>query len=223
MVVVPQFDLQWHLFEGQPDAVMRMRVAEELRRIDTAGAPLITAVLTIPDDRVQQTALERLRENDDGEGSAIYAPRDWKLRIVEGGVPPEADAQGRPLPEGQRGKVLMAKVGTLGNHLGPEADSREVMRWGAVNRQNIDHTGRDLYRYVRVTHQWTPVSTFDDAVAVLRQWGIGVARKQYRRPPSWAPGTQASGRGQLNWLVEEWTPARVQPEATRTDGRGKAA
>lgn len=222
MVVLPQFDLQWHLFEGQPDAVMRMRVAEELRRIDGEGAPLITAVLTIPDDRVQQTALERLRENDDGDGKQIYQSREWRLRIVEGGVPPLADAQGRPLPDAQRGKMLAAKVGVLGNHLGPEADSREVMRWGAVNRQNTDHAGRDLYRYVRITHQWTNVSTFDDAVAVLRQWGVGVAKKQWRRGAAWTPGTQSTDRGQLNWLVEEWSPTRAY-DAPKAEPRGKAA
>lgn len=222
MVVLPQFDLQWHLFEGQPDAVMRMRVAEEFRRIDGEGVPLITAMLTIPDDRVQQTALERLRENDDGEGSPIYSPREWKLRIVKDGVPPLTDAQGRTLPQAQQGKVLAAKVGTLGNHLGPEADSREVMRWGGANRQNIDHAGRDLYRYVRVTHEWTNISSFDDAVAVLRQWGIGVARKQWRRPSTWTPGAPASGHGQLNWLVEEWSP-RAAYEAPKAEPRGKAA
>ncbi len=221
MVVLPQFDVQWHQYEGQPDAVMRMRVAEELRRLDAAGAPLITCVLTIPDDRIQQVALERLRENDDGEGAPVYEPREWRLRIVKDGVAPPTDAQGRPVTDAKGrplgpdmvGKVLMAKVATLGNQLGTEADAREVMRWGGQSRQNMDHTGRDLYRHVRVAKQWTTMSSFDDAVAVLRQWGIGVARKQYRRPSSWQPGARAEGNGQLVWLVEEWNP-RSEEQST---------
>ena len=88
MIVLPQFEIQWHQYEGQPDAVMRMRVAEELRRLDEAGAPLLTCVLTIPDERVQQVALERLRENDDGEGRPIYDAREWKLRVAKDGVAP---------------------------------------------------------------------------------------------------------------------------------------
>lgn len=227
MIVLPQFEIQWHQYEGQPDAVMRMRVAEELRRLDAAGAPLLTCVLTIADERVQQVALERLRENDDGEGRAIYDSREWKLRIVKDGVAPAADAQGRPvtdakghpLPASEVGKVLMAKTGTLGNTLGPDADSREVMRWGANNRQSMDHTGRDIYKHVRIGRAWTVVS-FDDALAVLRQWGIGVARKQYRRPSSWMPGTRVDEKGQLNWLVEEHNPRAVEQGA---EPRGKAA
>lgn len=227
MIVLPQFEIQWHQYEGQPDAVMRMRVAEELRRLDASGAPLLTCVLTIPDERVQQVALERLRENDDGEGQPIYDSREWKLRVIKDGVAPATDAQGRgvtdakgrPLPASEVGKVLMAKVGTLGNTLGADADSREVMRWGAVNRQSMDHTGRDIYRHVRIGKAWTVVS-FEDALAVLRQWGVGVARKQYRRPAGWTPGTRTAEQGQLNWLVEEHNPRAVEVGA---EPRGKAA
>lgn len=213
MVVLPQFEIEWHRYEGQPDATMRALVAAELRRLDEAAAPLITCVLTIPDERVQQVALERLRENDDGDGRPIFEPREWKLRITKDGVAPSTDAQGRPVTDAQGkrlqpndvGRLLMAKVGTLGGTLGPDADSREVMRWGATNRQATDHAGRDLYRHVRIGKGWTVVS-FDDALAVLRQWGVGIARKEYRRPASWASGAPTTDKGQLNWLVEEHNP-----------------
>jgi len=199
MIVLPEFAADWSRYEGQADAVRRAYVSEELRRLDGEGAPLLTVVLAhVLDDRIQQIALERLRVNDDGEGAPICEPREWRLRLVEGASPPAADAQGRPLPPAERGKALKAKVGTLGDQLGPESDAREVMRWSARERDNRSRMGRDLYRYVTVTRQGVTV-TFDDAVAVLRQWGVGVARRQFRR-------TADGSDGQLQWLVEEVTP-----------------
>lgn len=211
MIVLPEFCADWSRYEGQPDAVRRAYVSEELRRLDADGAPLLTVVLAhVLDDRVQQVAFERLRRNDDGEGGQVYAPREWRLRLVEGGVPPSVDGQSRPLPPELRGKALKAKVGVLGDDLGPEADAREVQRWSAQQRDARRRMGRDIYRYVTITRQPTTVS-FDDAVAVLRQWGVGVARRQHRREPD-------GSDGQLQWLVEEITPSsRVQPA---TEGGG---
>lgn len=225
MVVLPEFCAEWHRYAGQPDAVRRSYVSEELRRLDALGAPLLTVVVAhLTDDRVQQTALERIEHNDDGEGRPIFEPREWRLRLVEGGKPPLSDAQGRPLSEADAGKVLLAKVGVLGGQLGTEADPQEIRQWGADAREGRDRMGRDLYRYVRITRAGTSLS-LADAIAVLRQWGVGVAKRQRRRSSEWRPGQRDDGTGQLNWLVEEVVPqrARIDDDAPRPAPRKAAA
>lgn len=218
MIVVPLAFDKWSSVEHSSDAAQRLYVAEELRRLEREGAPLLTVALTQLDDRVRHLAVTLLRNNDDGEGKPIYASRPWTLRLVDGETPPDRDAQGRLLPSDKRGKVLKTKVGNLGGNLGRQADAREVTRWSGVNRQARDRAGGDLYVYREVTREPQPF-TFDDAVAILSKWGIGVAARQYARATSWRPGGDfdESTKGQCNWLVEECTPKR---DTTRA---GKAA
>lgn len=218
MIVVPLAFDKWSSVEHSSDAAQRLYVAEELRRLEREGAPLLTVALTQLDDRVRHLAVTLLRNNDDGEGKPIYASRPLTLRLVDGETPPDRDAQGRLLPSDKRGKVLKTKVGNLGGNLGRQADAREVTRWSGVNRQARDRAGGDLYVYREVTREPQPF-TFDDAVAILSKWGIGVAARQYARATSWRPGGDfdESTKGQCNWLVEECTPKR---DTTRA---GKAA
>lgn len=218
MIVVPLAFDKWSSVEHSSDAAQRLYVAEELRRLEREGAPLLTVALTQLDDRVRHLAVTLLRNNDDGEGKPIYASRPWTLRLVDGETPPDRDAQGRLLPSDKRGKVLKTKVGNLGGNLGRQADAREVTRWSGVNRQARDRAGGDLYVYREVTREPQPF-TFDDAVAILSKWGIGVAARQHARATSWRPGGDfdESTKGQCNWLVEECTPKR---DTTRA---GKAA
>ena len=219
MIVLPLAFDKWATVEHLGDQQRRAYVAEELRRLDADGAPLLTVALAQADDAVRHLAVTALRDNADGEGRAIYDhARQWMLALVEGETPPDRDAQGRLLPSDKRGKVLKTKVGNLGGNLGRQADAREVTRWSGVNRQARDRAGGDLYVYREVTREPQPF-TFDDAVAILSKWGIGVAARQYARATSWRPGGDfdESTKGQCNWLVEECTPKR---DTTRA---GKAA
>lgn len=206
MIVFPEFCTEWFRIEGRTDAEKRAYVTSELRRLDKEGAPLLTVVLShLTDDRVQQIALELLTRNHDSDGNPIYEDRPWRLRLVEGAKPPRVDAQCRQLSEAEAGKVLVAKVGVLGGELGPEADSREVMQWGAQNRDAKARQGRDIYRYARVSRAGVNLP-MADAITVLRQWGVGVAAREKRRPTGWRPGMTDDGTGQANWLVEEVNP-----------------
>lgn len=207
MIVLPEFCNDWYRVEGRAAAEQRAYIASELKRIDAEGAPLLTVcVAFLQDDRVQQIAHEIISRNYDSDtGEQVYAPREWRLKLVDGGKPPTVDPQGRQIPPAEAGKVLVAKVGVLGGELGPEADSREVMQWGAEKRAARDRQGRDLYRYVRITREPTVLSLVD-AMAVLRQWGVGVAARERRRPSAWRPGLIDDNSGQLNWLVEEVSP-----------------
>lgn len=206
MIVLPEFCPDWYRVDGRAAAEQRAYIASELRRIDGEGAPLLTVcVAYLEDDRVRQIAHELLVRNHDAEGEAIYTPRAWRLKLVEGGKPPLVDPQGRQLPANEAGKVLVAKVGVLGGELDASADSREVMQWGAEKRDARARQGRDIYRYVRIGREPVEVS-ITDAFAILRQWGVGVAQRERRRPSAWRPGLIDDGTGQLNWLVEEISP-----------------
>lgn len=222
MIVLPAAFTDWARYEGRPDAERRAYVSEELRRLDRMGAPVLTIVAACLDDRNQQIAIERLKSNDDGEGTPILEHRaGWLLRLVPDAEPPRSDPQGRPLPPELAGKVLVAKVGTLGNQLGPEAEAREVQQWGAEAREARDRQGRDLYRCVKITREGITLD-LADALAVLRQWGVGVARRQRRRPDSWRQGSRDDGTGQANWLVEEVNP-RAGSTSPKTDKSSRSA
>lgn len=223
MIVLPSAFADWARYEGRPDAERRAYVSEELRRLDKMGAPVLTVVAACLDDRNQQIALERLKSNDDGEGNPILENRaGWLLRLVPDAEPPRSDPQGRQLPPELAGKVLVAKVGTLGNQLGPEAEAREVQQWGGEAREARDRQGRDLYRCVKITREGTTLD-LSDALAVLRQWGVGVARRQRRRPESWRQGARDDGTGQLNWLVEEVNPRAAAPTKSDKSSRSTSA
>ena len=121
MIVLPEFCPDWYRVDGRTAAEQRAYIASELRRIDAEGAPLLTVcVAYLQDDRVQQIAHELISRNYDSDtGEQIFAPREWRLKLVDGGKPPTVDPQGRQLSAAEAGKVLVAKVGVLGGELGP--------------------------------------------------------------------------------------------------------
>ncbi len=223
-VVLPEFCAEWHLYAHGVHLQKRAYVASELRRLDRAGAALLCPVLALLDGEVQQIAVEMLDNNSDGDGRAICdPPRPWVLRLVEGGKPPKKDPQGRMVPEAKRGKVLVAKTGNLGGNLGPSADAAEVAMYSGEARRAMAQQGRNLYRTVEITREGTAM-TLADAIKVLRQWGVGVSSKPYRRDDTWRPASDAEPvSGQLLWLVEEVVPVRTQPVKADTSSPATSA
>lgn len=208
--ILPEFCAEWFRVEGRSDAERRAYVASEIKRLVADGAPLLTAIIACSDGRTQQIALTLVKRNDDGEGSSLFEYRDgWRLRLVEGGTPPAVDPQGRKLDAKDTGK-LVVKLGTLGGDLGPEADAREVQQWGSEARTSRAQRGRDLYRLGRVSRAGEAF-TLDDAVTILKQWGVGIAPREVRRD------------GQLAWLVEEVPAARAAEDTPSTAKPGAKA
>lgn len=210
MIVHPLAFDRWATVEYLGDQQRRQYIADELRRLDRDGVPLLTVALAQTDDAVRHLAVTMLRDNADGEGKTIYDHgRQWMLALVEGEAPPDRDAQGRLLQPELRGKVLRTKVGNLGGNVPATADKHELSRWNAEARQSRERSRGDLYRYVDITRKPSPFN-FDDAVKVLSAWGIGVSAKQYRRAstPDRA-GVVEDAHGQCLWLVEEHAPAKA--------------
>lgn len=144
----------------------------ELDRLRAAGeTQLLYVALTRPFIEQRNVLTKILREQG-------YVPR---LRLRPGAVPPELDPQSRPLPLAERGKVLVAKVGTRGaiQPGGDRISDDEAKRYSA-RRDAIVRSPEGLYRTVRVTHEPRTYS-LDDAVAVLMQWGVGIREKRYRQ------------------------------------------
>lgn len=106
MIVLPLAFDRWATVEHLGDQQRRAYVADELRRLDRDGAPLLTVALSQTDDAVRHIAVTALRDNADGEGRTIYDHgRQWVLALVEGEAPPDRDAQGRQLPPEQIGRA----------------------------------------------------------------------------------------------------------------------
>lgn len=203
-------------------------VASELARLDRAGQPLLLTVLQQQDLDLQQVALDVLRSNgvgygvDDptGFGEAPLRPRNaWRLRLVADERPPTTDPQGRPLPDDLRGRVLVAKVGNLGGERTGQQNVEVAGEHSSTARTNRVFTGRSIYRLKQVRREAQDY-TFDDAVAILRQWGVGVAQKRYRRASDWYPGMPGESRGQCQWLVEEVPLPAVPGYEIDDDGFG---
>jgi hypothetical protein len=104
----------------------------------------------------------------------------------------------------------VVKLGTLGGDLGPEADAVEVAQWGAEARAARAQRGRDLYRLGRVS-RLGEIFPLEDAVTILKQWGVGIAPREVRRD------------GQLAWLVEEIPVARAAEDTPSTAKPGSKA
>jgi len=207
VIVLPLAFDRWATVEHLGDQSRRSYVADELRRLDRDGVPLLTVALAQTDDAVRHLAVTMLRDNADGEGKTIYEHgRQWLLALVEGENPPDRDAQGRLMPPELKGKVLRTKVGNLGGNVPATADKHELSRWNAEARQARERSRGDLYRYVDITRKASPFA-IEDAIKVLSMWGVGVAPKQYRRAST--PdrrGVIEESNGQCQWLVEEHTP-----------------
>lgn len=180
-------------------------VRAELARLRAEGVPLLYTALTRPFIEQRNLLKKVLREQG-------YMPR---LRLRASAVPPSLDPQSRPLPQADRGKVLVAKVGTRGQAPpGGTVSDIEAARYTA-RRDAIVRSPEGLYRTVRVTHE-ARAYTLDDADAVLMQWGVGVNEKRYRK------------RGALDqWLVEEVPepvePSNTPPRAPSAQGTRRAA
>lgn len=196
----------WHRRPMTEDEQLRY-VADELRRLDTAGAPVLTAALASLEGVVQQLALGMLAgETMHPEGGLVVPPRLWRLRLVRDTEPPHTDPQGRPLDERRRGKVLVCKLGNHGAHINlstmKQVSGQGRTEWCGEVRNQIAASGGDLYRTVDIGREWVDV-TMQVAVLVLRQWGVGVQRQRYRTRPGWRPGMPQEP-GQDRWLVEEY-------------------
>lgn len=215
MIPIEPFCTDWHRYRNRPETEARLYVADEIRRLDGEGKPLLTVLLQCTEDVCQQIALEILHTNNDGKGKRVFKQRLWTLRLVKDAVPPHSDPQGRLLPDEKRGKVLVAKTGNLGGELPPDRTVEQHGEWEGQKRDTASRTGREIYRTVEITREGETL-TIDEALTVLRQWGVGIQQRQYRRPAGWRPRAENSDeRGQCQWLVEEVPPERPQPTATK--------
>ena len=139
----------------------RAYVAEQLRALARERGISLTAILAGAVDGAASEALDMLSRGVDDAGREIVPP-GWApvLRLREGAVPPDRDPQGRKVPDAQRGKVLVVKMGNR------PLDGAE--------RVTTERARRDLYDVVEVTHAARPYRT-REAVTILRQWGVDVA------------------------------------------------
>ena len=210
MIEIPAFCDEWYRYERLGADEQERYVASEIRRLDREGLPILTTVLAALDGMVQQIALDLVMKGHDANGEQLFEPRQWMLRLRQGAQPPVLDPHGRELPLEERGKVLAAKVGNIGAHVNLAKMAGGVD--GASNRFSGDARPgmREKYHVQKIGRTATPV-TFDRAVAVLRQWGVGVRRNQHAVKSGWRPGSDY-GEGQDRWLVEEVPPGREDPK-----------
>ncbi len=220
MIELPQFCAEWFRYERLPLVEQQRFVADELRRLEREGLPVLTTVLAAMDGMVQQLALDLIKAGVDGNGEPVIAPRVWMLRLRRDAVPPSLDPHGYELPKDKRGKVLVAKVGNIGAHI------NLALVEGGVNNATSQFSGdarpgmRVRYHTQEIGRTATPV-TYDRAVAILRQWGVGVQRNRYAIKSGWKPGTEF-GEGQDRWLVEEVVPGHEADDTAKAKG-GAAA
>lgn len=186
-------------FQTLPKAKRTAYVADELRRIDRQGLPVLRTVLSCPDDDAQALATQLLHDNADEDGEEILAARAWRLRLMAGAVPPPTDPQGRRLTEDRRGKVLVVKVGNKGGRLRDDAPASITDGYSGPRRSVTVRAGRDLYELAEVTHQ-PRTYTLRNAILILRQWGFAVAPERSRVEPD-KDGNPVTV--QVNWIVEE--------------------
>lgn len=229
-IEIPPFCADWSMYAGRSDEDARRYIADELRRVDREGGPLLRPILASLDDWLMSTAVSLIREGDPKTGESVVEPRPWALRLVDGAIPPSSDPQGRALAAADKGKVLVAKVGNLGGNLSPARPAKEALAFGADARRAAESSGRNLYRVVRITRTGTTLS-LDDALTVMRQWGYGCTQQQYQYRPAKTADAKRHERelelahamavktgkrgeeipkpfGQCNWLVEEVCPQR---------------
>jgi hypothetical protein len=194
---------------------LRAYVRAELERLRGEGLPLLYAAATpmLPSQR--DLALSVLLKD--------MGVSQVSLALVAGAKPPPLDPQGRPLPDADRGRVLRAKVGTYGQAVnGAKPDEYEAARYAAPARAALARTPAGLYRTADIGRDPTPLNA-EDALAILTQWGHGVASERFRRRKRGSPGPDGKplpGEPQDLWLVMEVSPeterlgffARPQPK-----------
>lgn len=193
-------------------------VRSELERIAKAGAPVLSMVLTAPFEIQTQLAMSALHEN------ALRGHRYW-LRLVPKANPPINDPQGRTLPEEERGKVLVAKVGTKGGQLRQthKLPGYVTAEFDGPNVQNASDAERDIYEYVRIGHD--PIElTLSEAVLVMRRYGWQIAHPRYK-----GKAKRRNEKGEIVpnldvygapvpvidfWMVEEIPPSAIAPDGS---------
>lgn len=214
-VDIPAFCPDWVKYERGTQAALANYIVQELRRLDSSGGPVLRAVLTHPDDRVQTMALAALDPAFLAEdGAPAVQPRMWFLRLVDGAEPPALDPQGRPLPAELRGKVLRAKVGNIGGNIGGNSGGpADLTRAAGVSgdvRAKTSYARGTLYLTADVTRDPKPFP-LTQAVTILRQWGAGVTERAWRSPKR-SRGGEPAEHGQALWLVDEVHPEDVKPQ-----------
>ena len=211
-VDIPAFCPDWLKHSQAAPGALAQYVVDELRRLDADSAPMLRAVLTHPDDRMQTLALAALDPAFLAEdGAPAVQARLWFLKLADGAVPPRVDPQGRPLPAELQGKVLRAKVGNIGGNNGgntPQlADARKCAGVSGDNRVKVAYSRGNLYLTADVGAAAKPFP-LSQAVTILRQWGAGVTAKAYRsaKRSSVRADQEAAEHGQCTWLVVESGP-----------------
>ncbi len=203
--IEPPEQIEWlRGWDRQVDAARQESyVRSELDRLAAGGAPLLTASLNTPLPDQQDIALRVLRELR----QTVF------LRLRPGAVPPIRDPQGRELKDPDRGKVLVAKVGVVGNvhpsQIKAADDSGKSREWLSSSRAALARTKVGLYNTKRVTSQPQPF-LIDDAITIMRAWGVGMREQQVRSGAPLRPKMQDGinvNEGLLDeqdcWLVEE--------------------
>lgn len=190
-----------HIEQGQRSAYMQ----SELARIEALGVPLLYAVLSLGLQDQQDLGVSELRQNG-------YMPT---LRLREGYVAAPKDPDGRDMPAAQRGKVLRCKVGVRGQMDRSELQARthETARYTGPARQSMQRTTGGLYRTLDVTHAPRPVP-LDDAIVILRQWGVGLTPKRFYKARTATPFDR--------WAVEE-VPQIEAPAPVTVPEKGRRA
>ena len=193
-------------------------VAQELRRVDGAGLPVLRTVLSCADDDAQAHAVQLLHAGVDADGAEILPARLWRLRLAEGAVPPSTDPQGRLLPADRRGKVLVCKIGNKGGRIptGDNVDPKQIALVSGPSRTTTVRAGRDIYETTEVTSAPRSYS-LRNAVLILKAWGVGCTPERARIEPDRDGNPREV---QVYWLVEEVldAPAAQEPARTRKAG-----
>lgn len=229
MHLEPAFLSDWSRVPGVDPFAQREYLGAEILRAARAGAPILTALLTAPLE--VQSALGLLLVSKEAVLQQAGLRPYFPLRLKPGArLHPSLhkDPQGRDLPADKAGRVLVVKVNTLGgmldgSHAMPE---RVVGQWSGAALAARAARGEPLYRNVEIGAE--PVELpFEDAVCVLRKYGVGVA-KQFTKF-----GVEAGRRhdGAViekqslrdNWLVEELPLVAPAPAAAPGGGKSRAA
>lgn len=162
MIEIPSFCLD---LRAQGTRAKRVAyVTSELARLRDEGQLSLLAILGCGVDGADSIALEILSQGGTDEtgvalvDGGVYTP---VLRLVDKARAPESDPQGRRLPEGKRGKVLVVKVGQK-----PIVDG--------TTRELLQKRSRDIYDTIEISAKPRPFLLRHAALA-MRQWGVGLA------------------------------------------------
>lgn len=183
-------------------AKQRQYILNEMYRLQELGVPLLTKALLAPFIEQTDLAVSCLHEMG-------YTPY---LRLKEGQRPPERDPDARLLPPADKGKVLLAKVGVVGQtDDGRQPASEDDPFNSGTGRVARARLNRPNTKTARVTREPMPYP-LKDAKVILQQWGFHVV------PPVRARDIdEATGKSKLPFdkaLVEEVRMDVAQPTTT---------